>query len=173
MTREEWAMIAVYIQAAIGKEFGEQQLEVYFDLLGDLPAGATLAAAKAVLGESVYPTLPTPGAIRSAAVAMVSDGTQTAAEAWRDVVKAVRRYGYNRPADGLATLEARARNAAECIGWQDLCNDLGEVTRAHFFKAYEQLSNRDRREALIPVTVRRLMGTEKPFQFKLIGKDTA
>ncbi len=58
MTRQEFAQVCAYITAGTGKALSADSLQVYFDLLGDLPADSFLTAARRVLLEHRWPNFP-------------------------------------------------------------------------------------------------------------------
>lgn len=169
MTREEFGTIIAYLSAGVGKEFTRHQAEVYFDLLGDLPLPALQLAAKRALLESKYPTLPTVGTLRELATdGAVGSSQLTAAEAWRMASKHAGTLccpydfiGRERTADVqkrvLASLPPEVRRCGEAIGWREIAKtDDPDITRAHFLKAFETVSGRQRREALMPANVKAL-----------------
>ena len=61
------------------------------------------------------------------------------------------KYGYCREQEGLESLPSEVRRAAECLGWQALCDATNtEVVRAQFTKAYESLETRAAKQELLP-----------------------
>ena len=75
------------------------------------------------------------------------DAAPSAVEAWQQVRAEIRRIGpYERP----RFAHPRVAEAVQVIGWQTLCNSeqIG-VERAHFLKAYDSFSQRDRRRRLL------------------------
>lgn len=158
MTRADWASIAGVLSAAVGRDFSEQQAEVYFDLLADLPVQAVQVAAKLHLLENSYPTLPTVGALRKLATAVTSGSyRQTLAiEAWETAWRAVGRYGLSRERDALASMQASVAKTVAAIGWRSLCDarlDDLDTIRAHFLKSFEAVAGREQRQALLPASM--------------------
>lgn len=148
MTIEEFAVIAATLQAgAPEKRLPKATLDLWFELLGDLPARVVLGAVKAHYATSEYPTLPAIGAVRKAAVALMHPAIPTAAEAWGQVEHEMRRVGWVGKPD-LSPLTARVVKA---IGWQRLCasEDPG-VERGQFLKMYDQMAQRDEHDAVLP-----------------------
>ncbi len=152
MTRAEFARVMAYLAAGCGKPASLEQTQVYFDLLEDLPGPAVEEAARRSLLEHKYPTIPPVGLIRQHALAMNGERT-TGPEAWRLVLKAVRRYGAVGESRGLATLPADVAHGVRCFGWRVICDatddELG-IVQTQFLKMYETLSRRDDRKALMP-----------------------
>lgn len=160
MTYPEFATVIAYLAGAVGKPVARKQAEVYFDLLGDLPLPVFQFAAKRAIAESAYPVLPPIGVLRKLAVEAMdgNEGGATPAEAWELCRAAIVKFGYCREKAGLQSLPSTVRRAAECLGWQDLCDsDKPEIVRAQFQKAYETLVDRKRRLDLLPVSMRQAL----------------
>ncbi len=68
MTRSEFAKTAAYVGTATGKPLSPEGMEVYFDMLKDLPPDVFLIGAKRVLVEHKWATFPSIAELRSAAV---------------------------------------------------------------------------------------------------------
>lgn len=166
MTREEFSGIMLYLETSVGKRFAEMeingekvyQLDAYWDLLSDLPATALASAARRAVLEQKYPTLPMPGVLREHALALMLPPALQAMEAWELVLRAVNRYGYANEQRALATLPTLAAHTAQAMGWQSLCDASVEqlpTVRAQFRDAYNQLAQRQEREALPPARYQR------------------
>lgn len=69
MTRMEFMQVAAYIGVGCGKPLEREALEVYFDLLGDLPVASLRAAAKDVLLKRKWSSFPTVAELHEAAIA--------------------------------------------------------------------------------------------------------
>ena len=157
MTTEFLATLA-YLSSAIKKPIPADQAEVYWDLLGDLPAAVLATAAKQVILESEYPVLPTVGALRKRALALMQPAMPQWSEAWELVLSAVNRYGYANQARALATLPDLAARTARALGWQSLCDASVEqlpTVRAQFRDAYSLMAAREQQQALPPARYQR------------------
>jgi hypothetical protein len=172
MTRAEFATVIGYLQAGCGMREPPTpaQAEVYFDLLGDLPAEAVMAAARMVLIDHVYPNLPPAGAIRKAALGLGNNRTDPA-EAWTLLLVAVRKFGTGTrrvfaqgmppqvidcEARGLESLPPDIRRAAKAC-WATLAETspeyLGAVQK-RFADLLTQTANDAERERVLPPSVR-------------------
>ena len=161
MTRGEFATIMAYIAGGIGKALSQDALEVYFDLLGDLPFKALDAAARKVLLEHKWASFPSVAELRQAA-----SETQrgevcelSAAEAWRLAWAAVGRIDL----ESEGSLQRATKNLApivlECMQTLGIAAMIGGrepvgVIRGQFLRVFEQLSARDRRKALLPASLK-------------------
>ncbi|MCC6419526.1 MAG: hypothetical protein IT429_14935 [Gemmataceae bacterium] len=173
MTRDEFAQVSAYLSAAVGKPMPRDQLEVYYDLLKDLPGAAVAAAARQALCESRYPTIPPVGTIRQLAVAATRGRLPTWAEAWELALRAVRRFGVDREREGLASLPPVVAHAARCLGWRSLCDatDL-ETPRAQFRDAYGPIADREEHLQALPEPVRRAIEQAARRVFKALPGPT-
>lgn len=162
MTREEFIKIAAYVAAGCGKALSAPSLEVYFDLLGDLPADVFALAAKRVLLTHRYATFPTVAELREAAT-LTARGEVAAlpsGEAWEIGWSIVRRTdpeiegSFDRAS---ANAPALVKRTILAIGLPSLCygDDPVSVVRAQFIRVYEQLAARESARRLMPAPVAR------------------
>jgi hypothetical protein len=155
-TRQEFAAVMAYLGTAVGKEPTREQAEVYFDLLGDLPAADLERAAKRALMGHNFPTLPPAGVIRQQATEFM-DPPITAGEAWAMVMRAVANGHYERPEPSLKRLPPRVAAAARAYGWRALCDmplASQQTTFAQFRDVYQSIDTRARTEAALPAGLR-------------------
>lgn len=153
MTRKEFGAVIAYLESGCGKKLPANGVEVYWDLLSDLPLAALQAAAKRALLEGQYPVFPPVGTLRKLAVEALPSGrnSPSAIEAWGLLRTALVRYGYTQADKGLGSLPALVAKTARCLGWRELCDaTMPDVIRAQFCKAYETVLGREQRERLLP-----------------------
>jgi hypothetical protein len=161
VTRYEFGVVMNYIGVAVRKPLRADELDVYFDLLGDLDQTALQVAAKRVLLEHKYPTFPSVAELRAAATATTQgevtglSGPEAFALAW----KAVGRIDLEVDGSKERALKNLPPVVAETLNALGLANVIyGEepvaVIRAQFVKAFEAISARRKREALLPAPVR-------------------
>ena len=125
-------------------------------MFADVPRDKFEKALMKVLARSEY--FPTVAAI-SKALTVESDLTPV--EAWGEVQKAIRFYGYVRPEQALNSLSPLARRVADSIGWLNLCSsEEPDVLRGQFMNHYATLTQRAKDMAVLPKEVRESgMGT--------------
>jgi hypothetical protein len=162
MTRPEFVKAMAYLTAGCGKSLEPVSLEVYFDLLGDLPFDAFQTAVKRVLLRHKYATFPTVAELREAA-AQTARGEVAPlppAEAWALAWRAAARTdpeidgSFDRAATRLPPL---VRRAIEAYGLNALCygSEPLTVVRAQFLRVYEQLAAGEAARELLPAATRR------------------
>lgn len=157
MTRPEFAQIIAYLTAGCGKPLADAALEVYFDLLGDLPFDAMKLAAQRVLLEHRWATFPSIAELREAATATMRGqvAALSPAEAWALAWDAAGRIDPEQEGSaerGLRDLPPLVVEAIRAFGLPALCygQEPVGVVRAQFTKIYEQLAAREQRTALLP-----------------------
>lgn len=159
MTRIEFAKIMAYITAGCGKPLAESSLEVYFDLLGDLPADVLLTAAKRVLMEHVWATFPSVAELREAAAQTAQGSVQpmSGGEAWQLAYAAVRKIdpeiegSTERHTKGLPSLVVEALRD---FGIPAMITADPNFARPQFIKIFDALAAREHRHALLPASVK-------------------
>lgn len=102
-----------------------------------------------ILSTSEFP--PTIAEIRKAMVEVKEGESNTAGEAWGEVQRAIRNYGYMQEAKALNSMSPETARAVKCIGWATLCLSEEQMAdRAHFLKIYAELKERTEREKALP-----------------------
>jgi len=161
MNRREFAEVMAYLGLGIGRELSADAHQVYFDLLGDLPAPVLRLAAKRVLLEHRWANFPTVAELRAAATETARGEVKelSPGEAWALAWAAVGRIDPEvegsevRATKGLPPAVAESLRA---MGVAALCygDEPVGVVRGQFMKVYEAVAGRRRREALLPLAVR-------------------
>lgn len=146
---------------------------------------AKTAKVWAMLLEDLYPYLvtqavkkhcmtarfaPTVAEIRESAANITNPALEeTAAEAWGNVAKAIRRFGWYREEDALASLNEKTRATVKSIGWKSICeSEEPEIIRAQFRKAFETMAARAKDQAMIPETFKKTLKELGGDVFKMI-----
>jgi len=125
-------------------------------MLQDIPIDVAQAAVMAHLSQSVYP--PTVADIRSAAEKITAPNRLEAIEAWELIVKAIRKYGYYREAEAMASLPPEIADMARRFTWEALCTSENvDTLRAQFRMAWDTQTKRQREDRLIAPTVMKLI----------------
>ena len=136
-------IVMTYPNLKMGTGETKELTKAWYALLGDLDFRLAKAAVVRILREQVIPSLPTPGKIRRAAVALcVKLPSET--EALQELYAAVK-FQTTQNEDGyypgrfrgLDLLSPLVRKVAEALGWKTICdNDAPEVMRGLFRKLY-------------------------------------
>ncbi|MCK8824710.1 replicative helicase loader/inhibitor [Fuchsiella alkaliacetigena] len=78
------------------------------------------------------------------------------AEAWSQLVKAIRHYGYYREQEALESMSPLVAKTVEYMGWRELCYETNTgVLRGQFLKMYKQLQQRQQKENMLPSSLKK------------------
>jgi hypothetical protein len=131
----------------------ELQVGLWQELLGDIPFPVLQTAVKKLMLESPYP--PVISDVRRTAIEIVHPRRVTAAEAWGEVLGAIRKYGQYRPDAAMASLSPLTAKIVRAMGFIDLCLSENAVAdRAHFLRMYEEVAARENKETVLPESLR-------------------
>ncbi len=161
MNRQEFAAVMAYLSLATKQPFPREAMEVYWDLLGDLPLEVLQIAAKRVALEHPWPSFPSVAELREAAAETMRGkvSEMSAAEAWRLAWQAVGVIdlevdgSLKRATERLPALVLEAMKVfgiAALVGGKE---PVG-VVRAQFTKIFDQLQAREKRLALLPAPLK-------------------
>lgn len=159
MKKSEFLQVLAYLEAGIQKTLPKESIDVYADLLADLPVDVLRLAAQRVILAHKWPTFPSVAEIREAAIDVARGQVKelSAEEAWGQAWGAAKRIDpdINGSTDRvLSKLAPAVAEAMRTFGVRALCfgskgESLGTV-RAQFRATYEQIVARDRQRALLP-----------------------
>jgi len=144
-------LLAVINAAFPNIQITEAMVSLWYELLGDIDFNLAKAAVKKLLLESPYP--PSIADIRKRAVEILTPEEEKidAAEAWGEVERAMRFYGFYREAEALESMSPRVAKVVRWMGWRDIClSEEPGVVRGQFLKMYEQVTEREQKEKLLP-----------------------
>lgn len=159
MDRKEFALIALALQEYYPRDKllqTKEAKELWFRQLEDIPY--KLAEAGVQKWVSLNKWSPTIADIREMVASVSLGNTPDWGEAWNEVQVAIRRYGSYRIGDALDSLSPLARKTAERMGFRNLCMSENEsADRANFRMIYEQLANRQKQDAQLPMSLKMLI----------------
>lgn len=131
-----------------GKE--EDVVSLWEMMLSDMPVEVAKRAIQFHLSKSVYP--PTIADIREAAAKVSQPRTLDAIEAWEMICTAIRKFGFYRELEGMASLPDDVARMAKRFTWRELClNENIDTLRAQFRMAWETQSKRMHEQNILPV----------------------
>lgn len=157
MTLEETKKIFLMLLVAYpkfdnfeGEKFDLAQV-LWTKLLEDVPYKVVDLAVKKLILESPFP--PTIADVRKkiSEITAPQGSEMEAAEAWGEVVAAIRKYGSYDPEAALASMSPRTAKVVKMIGFRDICmSETIGVERGQFLKMYDQIASRERQDSLLP-----------------------
>jgi hypothetical protein len=169
VTREEFSACMAYLAAAIQKPLPKESVAVYFDLLGDLQLAVLQTACKRVALEHRWATFPSVAEIREAAAETQRGQVKeiAPAEAWEMAWRAVGQIDPEVAGSAdraLSRVPLIVAAAVVAMGIPALCygKEPVGVIRGQFMKTFEQIAARDKRQALLPSTVKEAIAQHRP-----------
>lgn len=155
MTPQEFDLIRAAIKSAY-PSFNimpdKYSIQLWYKMLGDLDFKMCETALLELIATHTYP--PQIAEIRAKCAEYNSPQLKDAGEAWGEVQMAIRKFGYYRADEAMESLAGPVRTAAERIGFRELCmSDNPEANRAHFFKIYNAIVDRESQNAMVPTQI--------------------
>jgi hypothetical protein len=150
MDKLESGKIMAALAAAYPRFVADESTHVvWHEMLSDLDYYVVSLAVKQCILQNTFP--PAISEVRKAAVRIMYPQRSTAAEAWEDVNRALDKYGYYRPSEGMASLSPLAARAVRAIGWTRMCLSQNlSVERGQFMRIYDEMRERQDAEQLLP-----------------------
>ncbi len=112
MTRNEFAQIMAYVALGCGKSLAPDAAEVYYQLLGQLPADVLHAAAIETLRASTFPVFPQIGTLWQTANALMRERLVKQSDEWYKQPDATGPLADARARKCLSELSARWKTRA-------------------------------------------------------------
>lgn len=153
MDKREFSIFAAAMKTYFPREGllpNDRAMELWFRQLEDIPYQIAEAALnKWVATQKWSPSI---AEIRETAANISAGDVPDWGEAWEMAIGAVRRYGYYRQAEAMASLDDLTKRTVQRLGYNELCmSENITADRANFRMIYEQLANRKKADAQIPV----------------------
>lgn len=166
MDKTEFGLFASALRTYYSKENllpNSHAMELWFRQLQDIP----FPVAEAVLNKWVATNkwAPSISEIRELATEIQHGKPPDWGEAWEESCKAIRRFGFYRPKEGLDSLSPLARATVERLGWNNLCLSENQMAdRANFRQCFETICKREQQDKALPAP---LLETIKQLQVSM------
>lgn len=168
MNKTEFATIAAAIRTYFPRYNmfpNEEAMTLWFQELQDLPADVLSTALRKWVATNKWP--PSIAELRELSGEVVAGKLPDWGEAWSQVARAIRLYGWARPDEALDSMEPTTRAAVQRIGWTDICkSENPETIRAQFRQVYEITAKREVEDRQIPADVKAMLNS---VAIKMIG----
>lgn len=160
MTVQETAKIINALKIAYPR-YAEQiqenkqgMISLFAFMFKDVPYEVVNCAFQKFILESPYP--PTVHDIYKQVVSLAKPDILDEDEAWYEVARAIRIYGYYRPEEAFDSMSEVVRDVVKAIGWSEIClSENIELVREQFIKFYAIAKQRKEQEMLMPNTLKR------------------
>jgi len=155
MEREQFKVLCKGMKAVYTQETflpDADAFNIWFALLGDLEYAVLNAAIQKYMLTKKFP--PTIADLRELATTISAGEIPDWGEGWEKVLRAIRFYGYMRETEALQSMDELTRTCVKRLGWRNLCmSENNNQDRANFRMIYEQLSERQKKEAAMPISL--------------------
>jgi hypothetical protein len=169
MKLNEFAEVITWLSVAIGRPIAddatqhEARMDVYFEMLGDLPLAAFKVAARRCAAERKYQSFPSIAELREMALETTKGTTKelTGAEAFGIALKACNNTDVD--VDGsreraFAKVPPNVKAALDVFGFRAMYNlpsGAIETARAQFTKIFEAIQEREKKTQILPAAVQK------------------
>lgn len=173
MTREEFATFAMALKTYYPRENllpNKQAMELWHKQLQDIPYQvAEVGLNKWV---SLNKWSPSIADIREMASSIAHGDMPSWGDAWEEVLRAITQYGSYRPIEAMDSLSPLTRKATKRIGFINLCmSENISADRANFRMIYEQLAEREKKEAQLSAPLKTLIAQMQDESYLLESKE--
>lgn len=151
MKKEAFGTLMLRLCVAFDTEPAKNKMELYYNLLKDLPYEALDAGINNLIAETIYPKFPTVGAVRKYAVDVMFQGLSDEVSSWEQVRALIREHGRDFGCDAMLQMDPLTKETVLAIGWRDLCmtNNI-DTCRAHYYQAYRKKLEEKVKQVLLP-----------------------
>lgn len=161
MDKKEFGVLAMAIRTSYPREqilVNEKAYEIWFRQLQDIPYKVAETALQIWIATNRWS--PTIADIREKAVELTMQEKLDWSKAWEEVRNAIGCYGHRDPQGAYASMSSEiTREVVRRIGWNTICfTDNLSVERANFRMIYEELAEKEKKQAQIPEKLRLLIG---------------
>ena len=155
MNREETVKILSVLEKAYPKfnpvstnDF--EKIMLWQEMMSDLDYELANIAIKKHIAEEVYQ--PTIASIRKSVASIKSPQNQiTADDAWGEIKRAIKRFGYYQEENAFDSMSPITRKIAKNMNWKEICLSENQMAdRAHFMKMFEVRKDREQKQAMLP-----------------------
>lgn len=127
----------------------EAAMELWYRELKDVPGDLLTAALRAWVNTEKWP--PSIAELRERCAEIVNGPAPDWGDAWKEVVRAIGRYGTMRPEEALADMSELTRRTVERMSWRDIClSENPDTLRAQFRQVYQTVTKREIEDRKLP-----------------------
>lgn len=158
MSREEFVKGMTLLGVAYNKEFNEEQIGVWYQLLKEYSEEEFSRAVLELIKTETH--LPTIAHITKVIAQSKTSGVPDAEDEWQDVIRAVRQYGSWSEKEALESLSPYTRKITEYIGFKNICMATPEEqkwNKKEFIEEYNSLKDKMITNEQIGVSERNLL----------------
>jgi hypothetical protein len=149
MIKSETAKLLTVISAAYPRfpELTPEMISIWHEMFQDIDYQVANVALRKLMLENTFP--PSIAELRKTVVDIMTpkEDKIDAAQAWGEVIHAVRYFGYYREDEAIASVSPRTARVVQMIGWQNICiTEEMDVLRGQFRMMYETTEHREKQD---------------------------
>lgn len=152
MTKKEFAMFAMALKTYFPRDNllpTEESMELWYRELQDIQFETATAMLRKWVDTQKWP--PTIAEIRSMCSEIIHGKLPDWGEAWKEVTRAISRYGYLQKEQAYASMSPITQRAVDLIGWYDLnMSENPDIIRAQFRQVFEICVKREVEDRQLP-----------------------
>ena len=152
MTKKEFAIFAMALKTYFPRDNllpTEEAMELWYRELQDISADVATAMLRKWVDTEKWP--PSIAEIRSMCSEITHGKLPDWGEAWREVTKAISRYGYMQKEAAYASMSPITQKAVDRIGWYDInMSENPDTIRAQFRQVYQICCSREIEDRQLP-----------------------
>lgn len=156
MNKKEFAIFAMALKTYFPRDNllpTEEAMELWYRELRDISADVATVMLRKWVDTQKWP--PTIAEIRTMCSEIAYGKFPEWSDGWREVTKAIGRYGYMQYDKAMDSLSPITRQAVKMIGWQDLCmSENPDIIRAQFRQVYEIVARREQEVRQLPADIK-------------------
>ncbi|WP_434577152.1 replicative helicase loader/inhibitor [Thermoanaerobacterium thermosaccharolyticum] len=147
------------------QENKQGMISLFAFMFKDVPYKVVNCALQKFILESPYP--PTVHDLYKEIVSVTKFNVPDEDEAWHEVARAIRLYGYYRPEEAFDSMSEVVRDVVKAIGWSEICLSKNiDLVRDQFVRLYVIAKQRKEQEMLMPSILKRRI--EKLAECKIV-----
>lgn len=175
MTKKEFAVFAMAMKTYFPRDNllpTEEAMELWYRELLDIPSEiATVMLQKWVSTQKWPPTI---AEIRAMCSEIINGQLPDWGEAWKEVMRAVGRYGYMQKDKAYESMSPITRKAVDKIGWYDInMSENPDIIRAQFRQVFEICVKREVEDRQLPPALKATIAQIGEKMFPLLEKGDA
>lgn len=161
MTKEEFLEGITLLGVAYNKEFTQEQVEVWYSMLGGYTKEQLRNAIKELIKTETY--LPTIAHITKQIANNQTTDIPSAEDEWEEVIRTIHKFGSYRQQEAMEHLKEYTAYIVRHIGYQNICmSEDNTWNKKEFIAEYNQM--KDKEKELIQIDSK-----ETLFNKKLLG----
>ena len=142
MTKEDFIKGIKFLELSYGKDFTEEQIEVWYQMLGEYSVEQFSKATQDLVKTEKY--MPSIADITKAIAKQQTSNLPSAEDEWREVINSIHQFGYYRQEQAIKSLKPYTAKIVNYIGYERICMATPEEqtwNKKNFITEYNTLKD--------------------------------